>query len=95
MSSAVVSTSAAQGRPFVFDEEDVGEVCPQPSGAELFAEARPPSAWSQRISRGYSKMQGLPGLPQLRGWRCVLRQKWYPAASPRWMRLPEVCRAVA
>jgi hypothetical protein len=42
MSSAVVSTSAAQGRPFVFDTEDVDEACPQPSGAELFAEARPP-----------------------------------------------------
>jgi recombination protein RecA len=42
MSSAVVSTSAAQGRPFVFEVEDVAEVCPQPSGAELFAEARPP-----------------------------------------------------
>jgi len=43
MSSAVVSTSAAQRRPFVFDiEEDVAEVCPQPCGAELFAEARPP-----------------------------------------------------
>jgi hypothetical protein len=41
MSSAVVSTSAAQGRPFVFIEEGV-EVCPQPSGAELFPEARPP-----------------------------------------------------
>jgi recombination protein RecA len=42
MSSAVVSTSAAQGRPFVFDEEDVAGICPQPSGAELFTEARPP-----------------------------------------------------
>ncbi len=41
MSSAVVSTSAAQGRPFVFDVEDGAEPCPQPSGAEL-AEARPP-----------------------------------------------------
>jgi hypothetical protein len=41
MSSAVVSTSAAQGRPFVFEVEDATEVCPQPSGAEL-AEARPP-----------------------------------------------------
>jgi hypothetical protein len=41
MSSAVVSTSAAQGRPFVFDIEDGAEACPQPSGAEL-AEARPP-----------------------------------------------------
>jgi hypothetical protein len=45
MSSAVVSTSAAQGRPFVFVEEGA-EVCPQPSGAELFAEGRPP----QRVS---------------------------------------------
>jgi hypothetical protein len=41
MSSAVVTTSAAQGRPFVFDE-GVAEVGPQPSGAELFAEGRPP-----------------------------------------------------
>ncbi|MGB6814699.1 MAG: hypothetical protein WBE23_17495 [Candidatus Sulfotelmatobacter sp.] len=41
MSSAVASTSAAQGRPFVFVEEDA-EACPQPSGAELFAEGRPP-----------------------------------------------------
>ncbi len=40
MSSEVVSTSAAQGRPFVFDE-DADEACPQPFGAEL-AEARPP-----------------------------------------------------
>jgi hypothetical protein len=42
MSSAVVPTSAAQGRPFVFDTEKSAEVCPQPSGAELFGEARPP-----------------------------------------------------
>ena len=42
MSSAVVSTSAAQGRPFVFDSKEAAEACPQPSGAELFAEARPP-----------------------------------------------------
>ena len=41
MSSAVVSTSAAQGRPFVFDIEEAAEACPQPSGAEL-AEGRPP-----------------------------------------------------
>src|ERR1700723_2868584 len=41
MSSAVVSTSAAQGRRFVFIEEGT-EVCPQSSGAELFAEGRPP-----------------------------------------------------
>ncbi|HZW92014.1 MAG TPA: hypothetical protein VFF64_03495 [Candidatus Eremiobacteraceae bacterium] len=42
MSSAVVSTSAAQGRHFVFDGEDVAEVCLQPSGAELFGNGRPP-----------------------------------------------------
>jgi recombination protein RecA len=42
MSSAVFSTSAAQGRPFVFDSQGVAEVCPQPTGAELFGEARPP-----------------------------------------------------
>jgi hypothetical protein len=39
--SSVVSTLAARGRPFVFAIEG-DEVCPQPSGAELFAEARPP-----------------------------------------------------
>jgi hypothetical protein len=38
MSSAVFSTSAAQGRPFIFDEESVAKVCPQPTGAELFPE---------------------------------------------------------
>jgi hypothetical protein len=41
MSSAVVSTSAAQGRPFVFIEEGA-EVCPQPSGAGPCTEGRPP-----------------------------------------------------
>src|SRR6204780_1848313 len=40
MSSAVVSPSAAQARRFVFIEEGP-EVCPQSSGAELFAEGRP------------------------------------------------------
>ncbi len=39
MSSAVFSTSAAQGRPFVFQTENEAEVCPQ---IELFTEARPP-----------------------------------------------------
>jgi recombination protein RecA len=42
MSSVVISTSAAQSRPFSFDIEEGAEVCPQPSGAELFGEARPP-----------------------------------------------------
>ncbi len=42
MSSAVFSTSAAQGRPFVFDCENGAEVCPAPSQAELFLEPRPP-----------------------------------------------------
>ncbi|MGA9509678.1 MAG: hypothetical protein WBV55_13770 [Candidatus Sulfotelmatobacter sp.] len=42
MSSAVFSTSAAQGRPFVFDSENGGEVCPQPFQDELFSQARPP-----------------------------------------------------
>ncbi|MCU1301234.1 MAG: RecA domain protein, partial [Candidatus Sulfotelmatobacter sp.] len=39
--SAVFSTSAAHGRPFVFDGESVAEVCLQPTGAELFG-GRPP-----------------------------------------------------
>src|ERR1700688_2349178 len=42
MSSAVVSTSAAQGRPFVFEVEEVAELCSPPSQAELFGEGRPP-----------------------------------------------------
>ena len=42
MSSAVFSTSAAQSRPFVFDDEYAAEACPQPTGAELLGEARPP-----------------------------------------------------
>jgi recombination protein RecA len=46
MSSAVFSTSAAQGRPFVFDSENGVEVCPEPSQQELFTQARPP----QRIA---------------------------------------------
>jgi hypothetical protein len=53
MSSAVVSTSAARGRPFVFDiEEDVAEVCRLPSGAGLFAEWRPPQRSVPAISPG-------------------------------------------
>jgi hypothetical protein len=51
MSSAVVSTSAAQGRPFVFDIEDAAEVCLPPSEAELFAEGRPPQRVVSAISR--------------------------------------------
>jgi hypothetical protein len=37
MSSAVVSTSAALGRPFIFDSEPAPEVCP-----DLFSVGRPP-----------------------------------------------------
>jgi recombination protein RecA len=42
MSSAVVSASAAPGRPFALHEKDVAELCPQPCGAKLFTEGRPP-----------------------------------------------------
>lgn len=41
MSSVVVSTSAAQSRPFSFDVDDEAEVCSQPSWTEL-GEGRPP-----------------------------------------------------
>jgi hypothetical protein len=41
MSSVVVSTSAAQGRPFSFDVHDEGEIYLQPSWKEL-GEGRPP-----------------------------------------------------
>ncbi|MGA9389068.1 MAG: hypothetical protein WBV69_01355 [Candidatus Sulfotelmatobacter sp.] len=42
MSSAVFSTSAAQGRPFVFEIENGSEVCPEPFQKQLFNEPRPP-----------------------------------------------------
>jgi hypothetical protein len=42
MSSAVVSTSAARGRPFIFDGEEAAEVCPQASGTAAVGEPRPP-----------------------------------------------------
>jgi hypothetical protein len=51
MSSTVFSTSAVQSRPFVFDDEYAAEVCPQPNGAELLGEARPP----QRIVSAFSR----------------------------------------
>jgi hypothetical protein len=62
MSSVVFSTSAAQGRPFVFDIEDVAEVCPQPSGAELFTETRPPQRVVSAISLGVFKDARLAGV---------------------------------
>ena len=42
MSSAVFSTSAAQGRPFVFEIENDSEVCPEPFQEQLFNDPRPP-----------------------------------------------------
>jgi hypothetical protein len=49
MSSAVVSTSAAHGRPFVFDDEIAPEVCPLPSNREPAAIQRafPPTRSDQ------------------------------------------------
>src|SRR5260370_9446018 len=62
MSSAVFSTSAAQGRPFVFDVEEIAEVCPQPSGAELFGEGRPPQRAVPASFRGVFKDSRLAGI---------------------------------
>src|SRR5712671_5095057 len=62
MSSAMFSTSAAQGRPFVFDGEEVAEVCPQPSGAELFGEGRPPRRVVFANSPGVFKDSRLAGI---------------------------------
>jgi hypothetical protein len=62
MSSAVFSTSAAQSRPFVFDNERAAEVCPQPTGAELFGEARPPQRAVSAISSGAFKDAKLAGI---------------------------------
>ena len=55
MSSAVVSTPAAQGRPFVFGIEEDAEVRPQPSEADLFAGARPPQRVVPAILPGVCK----------------------------------------
>jgi len=62
MSSAVFSTSAARGRPFVFDDKEVAEVCPQPSGAELFGEGRPPRRVVFANSPGVFKDSRLAGI---------------------------------
>ena len=59
MSSAVFSTSAAQGRPFVFDSENEAEVCPQ---AELFTEARPPQRVVSAIFPGAFQDARLAGV---------------------------------
>src|SRR5712672_2183593 len=42
MSSAVLSTSAAQGRPFIFDAEPVPQTAPPSSGPVPLEKARPP-----------------------------------------------------
>lgn len=62
MSTAVFSTSAAQSRPFVFDVEEVIEVCPKPSGAELFGEARPPQRVVSESFLGAFKDSRLAGV---------------------------------
>lgn len=62
MSSAVFSTSAAQGRPFVFDSENGAEVCPQPSEVELFTEARPPQRVVNAVLPGAFKDARLAGV---------------------------------
>ena len=58
MSSAVFSTSAALGRPFVFDGAEVGEVCPESSEAQLFSEGRP----TQRVVPAAFKDAKLAGV---------------------------------
>jgi recombination protein RecA len=59
MSSAVFSTSAAQGRPFVFEGENGAEVCPQ---TELFTEARPPQRIVSAIFPGAFQDAKLAGV---------------------------------
>jgi len=61
MSSAVFSTSAAYGRPFVFDGEEVVE-CLQPTGAELFGEGRPAQRVISAVSFGALKDSRLAGV---------------------------------
>ena len=64
MSSAVFSTSAAHGRPFVFDGEEVVEVCPEPFKAELFNEGRPPQRVVPTSFPGPFKDSRLAGVTQ-------------------------------
>lgn len=61
MSTAVFSTSAAHGRPFVFDGEEVVEYL-QPTGAELFGEGRPPQRVISAVSFGALKDSRLAGI---------------------------------
>jgi recA bacterial DNA recombination protein len=61
MPSAVLSASAAAGRPFVFDEQDVAEVCPQPSGTKL-SEGHPPQRVVPASSAGVFKDARLAGV---------------------------------
>ena len=65
MCSAVFSTSAAQGRPFVFDSEDGAEVCPQPTGNELFGEARPPQRVVSTEAFNDARLAGITPASQL------------------------------
>ena len=61
MSSVVISTSAAQSRPFSFDVQDGAEVCPQPSWKEL-GEGRPPQRIVSADSLGAFKDARLAGI---------------------------------
>jgi recombination protein RecA len=67
MSSAVFSTSAAQGRPFVFDGEEVVEYL-QPTGAELFGEGRPPQRVISAVSFRALKDSRLAGITPASRW---------------------------
>jgi hypothetical protein len=82
MSSAVVSTPAASGRRFIFDGEEVAEVC-LPSGTAGVTEARPPRRvlLAGAFSTGFSADKKLARITPAS--RCSLRRKWFQAA---WLR---------
>jgi len=73
MSSAVLSTSAASDRPFVFDGGDVAEVCPQLFETVPVTEPRPPQRVlpSGAFSTDFSADKKLAGVTP--AWRLAVR----------------------
>ena len=96
MSSAVISTSAEQGRFFVFDAECAPEVSPRSFENQKLTEVlRASAARLPQSTITNQKSKILSSVTPASAWLCAPRHKWFPAASARSILLPEACRAVA